>query len=308
MQLLFVGAQKLEKPFFQDSTYAWVNHLKVHPKVVLMGSSTVLNNLSPREIADKLGLAAGEVINLAGGSKGALQMYHLWQVIKPNRDSVRVVLFSIDPWIAYQSYYWIEDFPTLYWNPVQRFYPAFVDNWPRYVMSGAVATDVVIKSVKHLLGLKAQSTDAPRDFGGEILDIHLKNYRDHAREYFGPTSLFPISKLYFQRLRELKTEVEAQGAEFVLLLPPKKNVWVNDYSATCRDLDSDFVGYLNKAIGPTKVIMSYHLFAPSLEDSLFMDHVHMSKEGQRRLSDSVANALTSLGSVEKKQVRGLLDY
>ncbi len=308
MQLIFVGARRLEKPFFEDSTYAWVTHLNVHPKVVLMGSSTVLNNLSPRRIASVMGLAPGEVINLGGGSKGALQMYHLWQVIKPNRDSVRVVVFSIDPWIAYQSYYWIEDFATLFWNPLQRLYPATVDNWPRYVMSGAVATDVVKKSAQHLLHVQGPQIEAPSDFGGEILNVHLKNYREHTREYFGPIWLFPISQLYFDRLRKLKQQVEAQGAEFVLLLPPKKQVWVEGYRNNCRDIDSDFVLHLNQALGATKVIMSYHLFLQSEEDSLFMDHVHMSAEGQRRLSDSLAVQLDQLSRVRKLEVRPLLDY
>ena len=151
-----------------------------------MGSSTVLNNLSPREIAKKLGLEPGEVVNLGGGSRGAVQMYHLWNVIAPNRDSVRTVVFSVDPWIAYQAYYWIEDFPTLYWNPIQRLYPATVSNWPRFVMTGAVVTDVAKKSAQHAFGMGAPKTEIPHDFGGEILDIHLKNYREHTREYFGP--------------------------------------------------------------------------------------------------------------------------
>ncbi len=308
MQLLFIGARKLEKPFFEDSTYAWVNHLRVHPKVILMGSSTVLVNLSPTMIAKRMGLADGEVINLAGGSKSAIQMYHLWHVIKPNRDSVRIVIFSIDPWIAYQSYYWIEDFSTLYWNPVQRLYPAFVGDWPRYVMTGAVATFVAKKSAQHSFRSKTSSTQAPKDFGGEILDTHLKNYREHAREYFGPTTLFPISQLYLDRLSELKREVEAQGAEFILLLPPKKNEWVSEYRSTCRDIDSDFVAHLNQALGPTKVIMSYDLFHQREEDSLFMDQVHLTAKGRQRFSDSVSSVLANTSLILKQPVRPLIDY
>jgi hypothetical protein len=229
-------------------------------------------------------------------------------VIKPNRDSVQVVLFSIDPWIAYQSYYWIEDFSTLYWNPVQRLYPAFVENWPRYVMTGAVATDVAKKSAQHSLHLHESRTQAPTDFGGEILDTHLKNYREHARAYFGPTTLFPISQLYFDRLRDLKNEVEAQGAEFILFLPPKKNVWVSEYRLTCRDIDSDFVAHLNQALGATKVILSYRLFPEPEEDSLFMDHVHLSATGQRRLSDSVSSVLINTSLIAKQPMHSLTDY
>jgi hypothetical protein len=308
MELTFVGARKLEKPFFEDSSYAWVNHLHVHPKILLMGSSTVLNNLSPGEITRVLGMQPGEVVNLGGGSKGALQAYHLWQVVAPNRDSVRVVFFSVDPWIAYQAYYWIEDFSTLYWNPIQRLYPGFVDHWPRYVMSGAVATDVLKKSCTHYFDWQTPNIVVPHDYGGEVLDIHLKNYREHARDYFGPVTLFPISQLYFDRIRELKNDVEAHGAEFVLMLPPKKKFWFEEYAQTCKDIDSDFVSHLNAALDNVKVIGSYQLFKGAIEDSLFMDHVHLSGQGQKRFSDYIAGIVDTLPRIKKSALESLTRY
>ena len=315
MQASFFLAQKLERPYFTDGKYAWVSRLPRKPKIVLMGSSTVLNNLSPREIMSKCDLQEGEVINLGGGSRGPLQSVHIWRELGSAIDSVKYVVVSIDPWLAYSAYYWIEDFPTVYWNPVQRMYPAFVNNWPRYVMSGAVATDVMKKSAQHALDIQAPNLEVPHDFGGEVLDIHLKNYREHAREYFEPVSLFPISSLYLDRMRELKQEVEKNGAQFILLLTPKKRIWQEEYRRDCIDIDSDFVYHLNSALGSVRVIGSFALFQGDVsldrgdvEDSLFMDHVHLSGKGQKKLSDYVAAQLKLVGKLSPSPLRSLSTY
>jgi hypothetical protein len=315
MEVSFFIAQKLEKPYFTDGKYAWVTKLPRKPKIVLMGSSTVLNNLSPREIMSACDMQSGEVINLGGGSRGPLQSVHIWRELGNVMDSVKYVVVSVDPWLAYSAYYWIEDFPTVYWNPVQRMYPAFVNNWPRYVMSGAVATDVMKKSAQHALHIQAPNLAVPHDFGGEVLDIHLKNYREHTREYFGPVSLFPISSLYLDRMRELKTEVEKRGAQFILLLTPKKRIWREEYARDCIDIDSDFVNHLSAALGPVRVIGSFALFSEDsalaqgdIEDSLFMDHVHLSGKGQKRLSDYVAEQLKLAKPLSAAPLHSLSTY
>ena len=136
----------------------------------------------------------------------------------------------------------------------------------------------------------------------------MKNFHEHTREYFGNTKVYPISDLYMSRLAMLKESVEKQGATFILYLPPKKAFWRDEYERDCKDIDSDFVSHLNKALGPTRIIGSFAQFAAGPEDSLFIDHVHLTGEGQRRFSDSIAANLPRVLASPPGPIKSLLKY
>ena len=307
MQMMFVEARRLERLYYEDSTYAWVNHMSVKPTIAILGSSTALYNLSPREICLKLGLKEGEVVNLGGIQRSSISMYHFWNTIAHNRDSIKIVLVSVDPWIGYQSYDWIQEFPTLYWIPGSGF-TALDTVYPHSVLSGMVVTDVIKKSIRQLLKSSQVNIEAPGDYGSQVMSLHVKNFKKTARGYFGETSVYPISELYLSRMALLKHSVEEQGAKFVLLLPPKQSVWVTDYRSECREIDSDFINRMNDVLGPTRVIGSFSQFPSSADNTLFMDHDHLSAEGQRRFSDSIARQLPSVLISKPQLLKALYSY
>jgi len=308
MQALFVGARGLETLYCEDSSYAWVNHLPVKPKIVILGSSTALYNLSPRELCEKLQLKNGEIINMGRIQLGSIEMYHFWNTIAQKRDSVKIVLMTVDPWIGYQSHDWIEEFPTLYWNPWQRFYAVIDSGFPRSVLSGMIVTEVVKKSIRHFLHSAEPNVEPPGDFGSVAMPLHVKNFKENARGYFGETRVYPVSNLYMSRMAMLKRSVEQQGAKFILVLPPKQRIWLDEYISECHELDSDFVSHLNAALGPTRAIGRFAQFSAFGDDSLFIDHDHLTAEGERRFSDSIAVHLPEVLASEPKYLKSLSSH
>ncbi len=309
LQLAFIQARKLETPYYEDSTYAWVNHLSVKPEIVILGSSTARYNLSPGEMTARLGLKGGAIVNLGANQCGSAEMYHFWNTIKPAQDSVKIVLMTVDPWIGYQSYDRIEGFPTLYWSPWQRIYTAFDDRYRKYVLAGSFVLDVFNQSAPQLFHDPIFSLEIPEDYGGEVIQRHYKNFSEHTREYFGQTSVYPISEFYLSHLVALKRSVEADGAIFMLVLPPKQSAWLRGYKTSCRSIDSDYVSHLNSLLGPTRVIGSFGLFASPGDDTLlFMDHDHLSREGRRRFTDSVSANLKAAVEVGPALLKSLYSY
>jgi len=308
MQAMFVGARRLETLYYEDSSYAWVNRLPVKPKIVMLGSSTMLINLSSREVCAKLDLKDGEVINIGGSDRGSIDMYHFWNTIAKNRDSVQIVLMTVDPWIAYQSYDWRQRFPTLYWSPWQRVYAIADSGFPRSVLSGMIVTEVVKKSVRQLLHTSIPNINTPVDYGSELMPLHVKKSTAHTRAYFGETTVYPVSELYISRMAMLKRSVEQQGAKFILVLPPKQKIWLDEYQSECSTLDSEFISHLNAALGPTRVIGSFGQFSASGDSTLFIDYVHLGSEGQRRFSDSIAGHLPEVLASQPKYLNSLSSY
>jgi hypothetical protein len=307
MQAMFVGARSLETLYYEDSSYAWVNHLSVKPKIVILGSSTALYNMSPREFCTKLGLRNGEVINMGMMQRGSIDMYHFWNTIEQKRDSVKIVLMTIDPWLGYESYDWIVEFPTLYWSPWQRVYTVIDSGYPHSVLSGVAVTNVVKKSVRQLYA-SAPSLETPGDYGSVGMPSHVNNLKETARGYFGDAKVYPVSELYMSRMAMLKRSVEQHGATFVLVLPPKQRVWLDGYNSECHELDADFVNHLNAALGPTRVIGSFAQFSANGDDTLFVDHDHLTTEGARRFSDSIALHLPKVLASKPAYMHSLSTY
>jgi hypothetical protein len=308
MQILFFAARGLETSYYEDGRYEWVNRLALQPKVLIMGSSTAEDDISSIEMSHALGLRSGEVVDVGMIESGPLQMLHCWNSLGRGRDSVKIVLMGIDPWIAYQSYDWIQEFPTVYWTPWQRLYTLSDSRYPSFVLTGRVLVAASHKWISRLFGSQTPTLTHTINFGSLTLLEKPKNFREHTKEYFGETSVFPLSKLYVQRMLELKRVVEKAGSEFVLFLPPKRKIWVKEYDRDCIDLDSELVSVLNGALGPTRMVGSFRQFPSMSDDSIFADHTHLNGIGQRLFSDSVAARLYTVLALKPQYLHSLSAY
>ncbi|MEO6939606.1 MAG: hypothetical protein ABI444_05640 [Candidatus Kapaibacterium sp.] len=312
MQLLFMSVHGYEKEYFATDLYCWVRAVKPQPKVLVMGSSTVYYGLSPRVLKDSLGLRDGEVINLAGPMRTSLLSYHIWSSLKHASDSVRVVLYGVDPWIFSEKYYQAENYTMLLWSPLQRAEIELDRQFPDYVREEAfrgVVFTRVLKQVRNNRGHIAMEVDtAPPDYGAEVLRFKPKNFWDKPAEYFKPYPFFSFATIFLERLRMLKQEVEAKGAEFVIVLPPKRHGWYAEYANDCAEVDHDFAKLLNQYLGPVKVIGSFQLPKSEKEQSLFMDDIHLGEQGQQYFSREVAGLVKNLHAIRASPVKPLAAY
>ncbi len=315
VQGLILLARGFEREYFDAHGYAWLEKGGLRPRVVILGTSTVLFGLSPNIIAENGGYKRGEIVNLASMGGTPMRSYNLWRSLSPSTfDSTRIVLHSLEPWALSEVYYKTDDYSMLQWSMWQRLYllaergDQFTPEARADAPSGQSAVDVLTTLLLHRIQPDT-ARHVPTDYGAVVLDRVPKNFQERTgNSWFSPIDVYPISDLNIERLRQLKTEVEKRGAEFILLLTPKRTSWTESYRNDCREIDSIVVARLNASLGPVKVIGSFTMLTPEQERMCLNDNVHLNRYGQEQFSIYLAHELMRIDSIPRSPLRPLYLY
>ncbi|HZK75730.1 MAG TPA: hypothetical protein VFD13_02370, partial [Candidatus Kapabacteria bacterium] len=234
-----------ETKYYFNRRESWIERLQPSPAIVFMGSSTVLYGVSPSIVQRQLGLPEGSVVNLALNARSPLGSNSVWNQERPTLSRAKIVVYGLDPWILSAIYYSSDDFTSLHYSLWQAFYQAVHPPGLRHLNLAAFGGPALLNVVHGIQTYHARVDQPippiPPDYGAKVLYGRPLNYThaDRVREYFGTYPTYGISELYLERFAELKRQVEAAGATFVLLLPPKRSKWSESYRRDCRDIDSD---------------------------------------------------------------------
>ncbi len=274
----------------------------------------MLYGISPTVVQKQLGLPNGSVINLALDARSPMGSNAVWNQERDRLSNAKIVVYGLDPWILSEIYYSADDFTSLHYSLCQAFYQAAHPPGLRHLNLAAFGGPALLLTFHALQTYQARVNqpipDIPDDYGAKILKGHPVNYSRAARirEYFGTYPTYNISDLFLERFAELKRSVEASGATFILLLPPKRSQWTASYRKDCNDIDSDVVFKLNKYLGPTRIFGSFDLLPNSLEVEYFQDDFHVGEKGQQIFSHWVADHLIAAVASSPERLRPLASY
>ena len=303
-----------ESRYYFERHDSWVEQLKSPPQIVFLGSSTVLFGVSPTVVQQQLGLQDGSVVDLGFEARSPIVSYYVWEREKQVLSKAKIVIYGLDPWIFSDVYYGSDYFASLHFSLWQAFYQAVHPSDLKHLNLAAFGGPSFLTVLHGLLTYHARVDQPipqiPEDYGARILRGKPYNYSRAARirEYFGSYPTYSISDLYLERFAELKKNVEATGATFVLLLPPKREKWAVSYRNDCTDIDSDLVSKLNWYLGPTRLFGSFDLIPSSLQSQYFQDDFHLGESGQRYFSKWIAEHLNEVLRKEPEIIRPLSSY
>ena len=303
-----------EAKYYFNRRESWVERLQTPPEIVFMGSSTVLYGVSPSVVQQQLHLPEGSVVNLALDARAPIGSNAVWNQESRILSKAKVVVYGLDPWVLSEVYYKLDDFTAIDYSLWQSLYQAAHPPGLRHLNIAAFGGPAFLAALHGIETYQARVNapipPIPEDYGAKILQGHPLNYSRAARirEYFGPYPVYRISDLYLERFAELKRHVEAAGATFILLLPPKRPKWSESYRRDCADIDSEVVAKLNRYLGPTRIFGSFDLLPPSLENEYFQDDFHLGQAGQRFFSEWIANHLGEALAEKPAPIRALSSY
>jgi hypothetical protein len=314
----FIVAETLEPVYFKKIELRWLGSPKVNPSVVFLGASTMRHAVSPTIVANRVGLAAGEVINLAFDARTPPMSLSVWRDLLSLHSNVKLVFYSIEPWLMSEKYHGFDDFETLQWSLPQKTYAtlrpiAFPDDLrarlPRknhFLNLARISTAIVSNVGKP----RVVHEEPPADFGGVAKTGNLGHnpQSEEICRFYSPRSLFNISKLYVERLSELKKLAEQAGAQFVLALPPLPKSVVADYEINCSgQVDTELISAIRKYLGPVAVVGSFRLFHESHDSIHFADMAHLNTVGQARFSMFIADHIRA-ASFRPEPLKSLIRY
>ena len=291
---------------YHDINYTWLAKLSKSPKLLLMGSSTMVYALSPSVISEQSNFEKDEIVNLAMNACTPIQSYFIYKNFESYFDSVKIVVYGFDPWIFSNKYYIFDSRVQILWNMKERWY-AFRNFNPRCaILGGEMFT--ISKSIRNLLFKPAYtSMDVPEDNGAKVLKRIPKNFSQPVSEWF-IYDYFSMSDLQIKYIARLKRAVEQSGAQFVLFLPPKKTEWLDDYRHTCSHIDEDLISRCNAHLGDSNIIGSFNSIPEPLQSKFLNDGVHLNENGQNYVSKQFANILQEIKSLTKEPLYSTYEY
>ena len=304
--IFYVSLTVLPETNYQDANYTWLAKLSKSPKLLLMGSSTMVYALSPGVISEQSNLEKDEIVNLAMNARTPIQSYFLYKNFESYFDSVKIVVYGFDPWIFSKKYYTFDLRVQVLWNLKERWY-AFRKFNPRCaILGGEMYT--IIKSVHNLFFKPAYTLlDIPEDNVAKVLKQIPKNFSQPVSEWF-IYDYFSMSDLQIKYIAKLQQAVEQSGAQFVLFLPPKKTEWLDDYRSTCSHIDEDLISRCNVHLGDSNIIGSFNSMPEPLQSKFLNDGVHLNENGQNYVSKQFANILQKMKSIKKEPLRASYEY
>jgi len=303
-----------EAKYYFNRRESWVERLQTPPEIVFMGSSTLLYGVSPSVIQKQLGLHDGAVINLSLDARSPIASYYVWERENPTLSKAKIVVYGLDPWILSENFFSTDEFTSLRYSLRQAIYQLAHPASLRHLNIAAFGGPALLTALHDLQTYHARIDQPippiPPDYGGKNLSGWPTNFSDafHIRKYFGSYPTYQISDLYLEGFAELKRRVEASGAIFILLLPPKRPKWSESYRLNCADIDSDVVAKLNKYLGPTRVFGSFDLVPPAMQPQYFQDDFHLGESGQRFFSQWIADHLKEAIAKPPEKIRPLASY
>lgn len=303
-----------EVKYYFNRHDSWVERLQTPPQIVLLGSSTVLFGVSPTIVQQQLGLPEGSVVDLGFEARSPIVANCVWDREIQTLSKAKIVIYGLDPWIFSDVYYGSDEFASLHYSLWQAIYRAVHPTDLKHLNLAAFGGPSFLTVLHGVMTYHARVEQPippiPPDYGAKILRGRPYNYNKAARirEYFGSYPTYSISDLYIERFAELKKSVEASGATFILLLPPKRHKWLVSYRNDCKDIDSDLIGKLNRSLGPTRIFGSFDLIPTDMQAQYFQDDFHLGETGQRFFSQWIAQNLKDILSQRPENIRPLSTY
>lgn len=290
---------------YSSGDYNWVASLNRKPRIVIMGTSSVLYNLDPSAIADEMNLPPGSVVVLASNGRTPVGAYYLYKSIQSCLDSADVVFYGIDPFLFSEKYYVNDNLYPVLWSPAKRIKIAWSDQYQGY--KALLGGDLLRNISKIADNSFDKPVVMPENYGAKTLNRKPRNFSGPLKPLFDFEN-FDVSGEYIHYLGMLRDEVEKSGKPFVLYLPPKTRAWVDDYSANCIDFDEVFRKQLTEEMGSVRVAGSFNAIPVAVQDSCFNDDIHLNAYGQKVLSRIFAKSYQEYVNVQPSSIRRLLRY
>lgn len=278
--------------YYKSSEHKWVKQLQVKPKIVLLGSSTIFNNVSPREISKKMKMNEGEVICLAGQAKRPIHNYFTLESLDADDlRNVGLIIYGIDPWMFDYNYRQYDafsiselDMKTRLWLssetgiPIKRRLGIFLN------LSNPFFTEQIKKNINKDFGVSI-----PEDYGGELINKKV-------RSKIIPGKIFSKKLGYdrsnFEYLRKIK-EKYGVSRRIYFIIPPRRSDFNNIFNQMGKkgEFDQIFKNYVrsdewldcNERTGQF----------PTSDDDFF-DWVHFNQSGRMKFSAQMAGLMERL--------------
>lgn len=230
---------------FQDG---WVTRLAHPPTFLLMGSSTVAYGLDATMFSD--------AANLAAPARTPVQSLALFERLGDVVAHADTIIYGLDPWVFTQDYQKRD--------PV-RGQPHGISGFRIYRRILQTEPKLVIGPIPDMQGTRIL-TDIPKNFDGPVDD------------WFGEDRMWDEAS--FTSLEKLITFAQENGTTVLLWIPPRRSDWRRDYATCCSDIETEFMARI-RAISSDIPIMDHSAVIPEeLEARMFMDGVHLSRDGQ----------------------------
>ncbi len=241
---------------FQDG---WVTRLAHPPRIVLMGSSTVAFGLDATMFLD--------AVNLAAPARTPIQSLALYERLGDVVAHADTLLYGLDPWVFTQEY--LKRDPVLgdpHGIAGFRIYRRILQWEPK----------LVVGPIPEMRGTQIL-TDIPKNFGEPIVT------------WFGEDRMWDEAS--FESLEKIISLASENGTAVFLWIPPRRSDWRKDYDACCSDIETEFMVRIRAISIDIPIIDHCEIVPQELEGRMFMDGVHLSREGQIFVTQRTKNAL-----------------
>jgi hypothetical protein len=304
---------------FRTALHHWVGRLEIEPRVLVMGSSTVMYGVSPKIVTEKIGARRGAVVNISAHSRTAVQSYVEYLNLRGRVAKSPLVLYGIDSWILGTRYFHHDRFLPMLWTPGER-YAFFAhqkpERWKKQIPKHLLGLDPyrLYETITRPAGRGPRNEESvgweiPPDLGGRKLNKRPKNFEADLRaRWFRFHEGFGLSSFVIDHLGRLKEAVEADGGRFVLVVMPRRSDWRRSYKETCSEIDDEIGRRLDARLGDTVVVGSMSAIPRKKERKAFADAAHLNPRGQRILSRQLAGVIEKVEELEPKPIKPLRTY
>ena len=245
------------------------------PEYIVLGSSTARYSVIPKLIADMNGIDPERVVNLAMNAATPWQNYNTYDINIDTLREAKVVYYNLDPWILTERYYKHSTYERILWNHAQ---------WKQFAEEERAANNYFMPASLFLRNFSRRKCRVEFDDRGysrlQTRDLRPLDEWEYGK-WYRAGDVFGISEFELKYIRELKSIVEKNGSEFVILLIPKHQRWLTAYSKE-TEFDGQLVDRLNDLLWKVRVVCSYDAARYNLTDQDFFDNYHLSHSGAEK--------------------------
>jgi hypothetical protein len=213
-----------------------------------MGSSTVAFGLDATMFSD--------AVNLAAPARTPVQSLALFERLGDVVAHADTLLYGLDPWVFTQEY--------------QKRDPV---RGQRHGISGFRIYRRILQSEPKLV-----VGPVPDMRGTQILTDIPKNFDGPVTEWFGEDRMWDEAS--FASLEKLIIFAQENGTTVILWIPPRRSDWRREYEMCCSDIETEFMARIRAVSSDIPIINHSDIISEDDEARMFMDGVHLSREGQ----------------------------
>jgi len=293
----------LIKNVYSDGSYNWVD--KVSPRILIMGSSSVLYGLSPGVITQELNLPEGSVVVLAKNGRTPASNYFLYKSIEKDLDKAEAIFYGLDPHFFSRHYFETDNLFPADWSLTERCKIIREDKDAKLL--AFFGGDLKTNAEAFFDNMGHRDAPVPPDFGAKVIKRKMTRQPFKVQEPFA-YGKFDISVEYISYLKMLKESAEKSGKKFILYLAPASYSWTSAYKDSCAYFDKEFYTAMNKYLGPVALAGGFSQIPVEHEDSCFSDIHHLNESGQKELSIKFAHELPGYMELKPAFMHALYAY